>query len=133
MRSEYNFRELPSVVRGKYAERYRQGTNLVLLEQEVAEAFPDSESVNNALRMLMKVAENQAQKGGAKVGQVGTGRQVFRAAEADEVRVVEVEIVRTARNKTAAGLAVRKAAAERLVGVQRAAAPAPCRSGAWEA
>ena len=37
------------------------------------------------------LAENQAQKGGAKVGQVGTGRQVFRAAEADEVRVAEVE------------------------------------------
>jgi hypothetical protein len=40
-------------VRNKYAERYRAGTNLVLLEPDVAERFPDSESVNRALRSLL--------------------------------------------------------------------------------
>jgi hypothetical protein len=59
LRDEYDLSKLKNRVRGKYAERYRQGTNLVLLEPEVAEAFPDSESVNNALKMLMEVAKNQ--------------------------------------------------------------------------
>ena len=47
MLPEYDF---SGGVRGKYYERYRQGTNLVLLEADVAEAFPDSEAVNAALR-----------------------------------------------------------------------------------
>lgn len=53
MRAEYDF---SSGVRGKYFERYRQGTNLVLLEPDVADAFPDAESVTRALRVLAKVA-----------------------------------------------------------------------------
>ena len=59
LKEEYDLSKLKNRVRGKYAERYRQGTNLVLLEPEVAEAFPDSEAVNNALKMLMEVAKNQ--------------------------------------------------------------------------
>jgi hypothetical protein len=39
-------------VRGKYAARYAEGTNVVLLDPDVAEMFPDSESVNQALREL---------------------------------------------------------------------------------
>ena len=62
LREEYDLSKLKNRVRGKYAERYRQGTNLVLLEPEIAKAFPDAEAVNNALRMLMQVAENQSQK-----------------------------------------------------------------------
>ena len=53
MRAEYDF---SGGVRGKYAERYRQGTNVVLLDPEVAEAFPDSKSVNEALRAILAVA-----------------------------------------------------------------------------
>lgn len=53
MRAEYDFSD---GVRGKYFERYREGTNLVLLEPDVADAFPDAESVNRALRALVKVA-----------------------------------------------------------------------------
>jgi hypothetical protein len=49
MRSEYDF---SGGVRGKYVERYRKGTNVVLLDPEVAVAFPDSTSVNDALRAL---------------------------------------------------------------------------------
>ncbi len=62
MRSEYDISKLKGKVRGKYAERYRSGTNLVLLESDVQTAFPDAESVNEALRMLMKVANRQTQK-----------------------------------------------------------------------
>jgi hypothetical protein len=53
MRAEYDF---SGGVRGKYVDRYRQGTNVVLLDPEVAEAFPDSKSVNDALRALVAIA-----------------------------------------------------------------------------
>lgn len=46
MRPEYDLRKLKFVGRGIYAERYRSGTNLVLLEPDVRKAFPDDESVN---------------------------------------------------------------------------------------
>lgn len=59
MRPEYDLSKLKGRVRGKYAERYRSGTNLVLLESDVQEAFPDAEAVNEALRMLMEVARRQ--------------------------------------------------------------------------
>ena len=54
MRPEYDLSQLKGKVRGKYVERYRAGTNLVLLESDVQAAFPDAEAVNEALRMLMK-------------------------------------------------------------------------------
>ncbi|MCW5959821.1 MAG: hypothetical protein KIS76_06625 [Pyrinomonadaceae bacterium] len=62
MRPEYDLSKLTGRVRGKYVERYQAGTNLVLLESDVREAFPDAEAVNEALRMLMKVANRQIQK-----------------------------------------------------------------------
>ena len=62
MRPEYDLTKLTGRVRGKYVERYRSGTNLVLLESDVQAAFPDAEAVNEALRMLMKVACRQTQK-----------------------------------------------------------------------
>ena len=43
-------------VRGKYVQRFIQGSNVVVLSPDVAEMFPDSESVNNALRMLVEIA-----------------------------------------------------------------------------
>ena len=57
LRPEYDLSQLKNRVRGKYAERYKKGTNLVLLAPDVAQAFPDSESVNEALRLLIKVAK----------------------------------------------------------------------------
>ena len=54
LRREYDFSELKGGVRGKYAERYRQGTNLVLLDPDVAAAFPDAKAVNDALRLLIE-------------------------------------------------------------------------------
>jgi hypothetical protein len=59
MRPEYDFSKLQGRVRGKYVERYRAGTNLVLLEPDVAAAFPDAQTVNEALRLLLKVAKSQ--------------------------------------------------------------------------
>lgn len=57
LRREYDFSKLGSGVRGKYAARYRGGTNLVLLSPDVAEYFPDEQSVNTALRALIHVAK----------------------------------------------------------------------------
>jgi hypothetical protein len=56
IRPEYDLSQLTGGVRGKYAERYRDGTNLVLLDPDVAQLFPDDESVNEALRALAKIA-----------------------------------------------------------------------------
>jgi hypothetical protein len=53
MRAEYDF---SGGVRGKYVDRYRRGTNVVLLDPELAEVFPDSKSVNDALRALVAIA-----------------------------------------------------------------------------
>jgi hypothetical protein len=49
-------------VRGKYAARYREGTNVVLLEPDVAQRFPDAASVNRALRVLAEVADGAKRK-----------------------------------------------------------------------
>lgn len=46
--------DLTGGVRGKYAERYRQGTNVILLDPDVAAKFPTSEAVNEALRRLAR-------------------------------------------------------------------------------
>lgn len=56
LRPEYDLAKLKGRVRGKYVARYQKGTNVVLLEPDVAEAFPDSKSVNRALRRLMETA-----------------------------------------------------------------------------
>jgi hypothetical protein len=56
---EYDFSVMTGGVRGKYVERYRAGTNVVLLDRDVAKAFPTSTSVNEALRWLLQVAQRQ--------------------------------------------------------------------------
>ena len=56
LRREYDLASLKGGVRGKYYEHAMAGTNLVLLEPDVARAFPDSDSVNRALRLLRDVA-----------------------------------------------------------------------------
>jgi len=62
MRPEYDLRKLKFVGRGIYAKRYRSGTNLVLLEPDVRKAFPDDDSVNEALRVIAKAAKQQASR-----------------------------------------------------------------------
>jgi len=62
MRNEYDFSK---GVRGKYAQRYAEGTNVVVLAPDIAEFFPDAESVNAALRALVTVARQTVKKGSA--------------------------------------------------------------------
>ncbi|MCL4487075.1 MAG: hypothetical protein M1570_02960 [Chloroflexi bacterium] len=59
MLDEYDFSK---GVRGKYAKRFAEGTNVVILSPDVAQAFLDSESVNEALRVLVKVARQKVKK-----------------------------------------------------------------------
>jgi hypothetical protein len=54
LQPEYDFSQMQGGVRGKYVERYRQGTNLVLLDPDIAAAFPDAKAVNDALRLLLQ-------------------------------------------------------------------------------
>jgi len=51
MRPEYDFSR---GVRGKYAQRFREGTNVIVLDPDVAAEFKDSAAVNDALRQLLK-------------------------------------------------------------------------------
>ena len=62
LRAEYDLSQLQGGVRGKYVERYNEGTNLVLLAPDVARAFPSDEAVNEALRLLMKIARAQVNR-----------------------------------------------------------------------
>ncbi len=50
LREEYTEELIKSGERGKYARRYREGTNVVLIDPDLHELFPDSEAVNRALR-----------------------------------------------------------------------------------
>jgi hypothetical protein len=57
MRPEYDF---SGGVRGRYFEAYKQSTNIIVLEPDVAEVFQDSAAVNEALRLLTKIAKSTA-------------------------------------------------------------------------
>jgi hypothetical protein len=57
MLPEYDFASMKGGVRGKYAAQYRAGTNLVLLDPEVAEAFPSDLAVNQALRAVLSMTK----------------------------------------------------------------------------
>jgi hypothetical protein len=60
LRPEYDMKSLlKGGMRGKYAARYRVGTNLVLLDPEVAKAFPNEKAVNEALKLVMKLKQVQ--------------------------------------------------------------------------
>jgi hypothetical protein len=59
MRPEYDFR---GAVRAKYAARFREGVNVVVLDPDVAEAFRSSEAVNRALRALLEVTPARTSK-----------------------------------------------------------------------
>jgi hypothetical protein len=57
LRAGYDLSKLNGGVRGKYIARHRAGTNLVLLSPDVAAYFPDEQSVNTALRTLIRAAK----------------------------------------------------------------------------
>jgi hypothetical protein len=57
LRQEYDLSSLKGGIRGKYFERYQAGTNLVLLSPDVARHFPNEQSVNSALRELIRAGK----------------------------------------------------------------------------
>jgi hypothetical protein len=63
LRREYDLTNLKGGIRGKYVARYRNGTNLVLLSPEIAKYFPDEQSVNTALRSVIRVAKGSMRRG----------------------------------------------------------------------
>jgi len=64
LRPEYDFSSMKGGVRGKYVTRLRKGSNLVLLDPEVAAAFPSAEAVNEALRGVLNTTRAVREKGG---------------------------------------------------------------------
>jgi hypothetical protein len=77
MRAEYDFAAMKGGVRGKYASRYRAGTNLALLDPELARAFPTDHAVNQALRAVLDltVAVRPPRKGAQGTGSDRGGRK----------------------------------------------------------
>jgi len=77
MRAEYDFAAMKGGVRGKYASRYRAGTNLALLDPELASAFPTDGSVNQALRAVLDLttAVRPPKKGVQGTGSVRGGKK----------------------------------------------------------
>ena len=64
LRSEYDFFTMKGGVRGKYAKAFREGTNVVLLQPEIAEAFPTEDAVNEALRGVLNTMRAVRSNGG---------------------------------------------------------------------
>jgi hypothetical protein len=62
LQPEYDFAQIEGGVRGKYVDRYQAGTNLVRLDPDVAKSFPTENAVNEALRLLMQIAQRQPGK-----------------------------------------------------------------------
>ena len=60
LRPEYKRSDFGAMVRGKYAARLTEESNVVVLEPEVARIFPNDQAVNEALRGLIKIAESAA-------------------------------------------------------------------------
>ena len=71
MRSEYDFASMKGGVRGKHYREYRKGTNVVLLEPDVAEAFPTEDAVNEALRGILTTTRAVRRSGGLPDRTVG--------------------------------------------------------------
>jgi hypothetical protein len=64
MLEEYDFSK---GVRGKYAKRYAEGTNVVVIDPDIAKFFPDHEAVNDALRSLVPIIEKERKRFSTKM------------------------------------------------------------------
>jgi hypothetical protein len=62
LRNEYDLSKMEGIIRGKYAKRYKEGSNIIVLAPDVVEAFPNSDAVNEALRLLMSIAKSTSKK-----------------------------------------------------------------------
>jgi hypothetical protein len=60
MREEYSTDIIRSGVRGKYAQRYREGSNVVVIDPDLSKAFPNANAVNQALREVLAKRESEA-------------------------------------------------------------------------
>jgi len=76
MRSEYDFASMKHGVRGKHYRDYRNGTNVVLLQPDVAEAFPTEDAVNEALRGVLTTTRAVRRTGGLPDRAVGATPKV---------------------------------------------------------
>jgi hypothetical protein len=79
MLSEYDF---SNAVLGKYYERYREGTNVVVLDPDIADVFPNAAAVNGALRALVAVADAKASRRRAETGRPNRALQPTSRAKA---------------------------------------------------
>jgi hypothetical protein len=71
LRKEYRLSDFPGgFVRGKYAKRIRESSNVVVLKPEVAEAFPNEEAVNEALLSLLEIARKVTKPGTSRSAKV---------------------------------------------------------------
>ena len=78
LRPEYDLSRLKGGVRGKYYRAAMAGTNLVLIEPELADVFPDTESVNRALRFLVETAGAAVAPGSRRRRSLATTRKPAR-------------------------------------------------------
>jgi hypothetical protein len=76
LRSEYKRADFGKLVRGKYAARVSSRTNVVILEPSVAKAFPSDKAVNDALRVVLEMAEATARLTLRSTGRAGTRLQL---------------------------------------------------------
>jgi hypothetical protein len=75
LRAEYNRSDFPEgFVRGKYADRIRESSNIVVLRPEVAEVFPNEEAVNSALLSLIELAQKTTRPKKRSIGDRTKGR-----------------------------------------------------------
>jgi len=73
LRSEYDCASMVGGVRGKYAARLKKGSNLVLLEPDVAAAFPTDAAANEALRVVLKASRAVQRKRAAGIQRFAGG------------------------------------------------------------
>jgi hypothetical protein len=64
LKEEYDLSQLPIVPKGRYAPERRAGRNVVVLEPDLAQAFPNDEAVNRALRIVLQAAQIPVRGGG---------------------------------------------------------------------
>ena len=64
LKEEYDLSQLPIVPKGRYAPERRAGRNVVVLEPDLAQAFPNDEAVNRALRIVLQAAQIPVRTGG---------------------------------------------------------------------
>jgi hypothetical protein len=80
LRPEYDFASMQGGVRGKYSRRVRSGSNIVLIEPEVADAFPTEQAVNEALKGVLSTTRAVRSTGGLPNPYQPSPRQVGRSS-----------------------------------------------------